>query len=150
MSSRGKCSAQIITQQYAANHDFAMISSITLVLGSFPVSEGGFRLEKISSEQNRIYILFFAVCFSHIQFIYLSVHHNCIQFGGTNQQSIFRLFGNQRPAFTLFIKRVKADLIKLQSRTCIFQIDVKSHLKRASHLICLSNLYIASSDTPYS
>lgn len=62
MSSRGKCSAQIITQQCAANHDFAMISSITLVLGLFPVSEGGFRLEKISSEQNRIYILFFAVC----------------------------------------------------------------------------------------
>lgn len=60
MSSRGKCSVQIITQQRAVNHDFTMISSITLCL--FPVREGGFRLEKISTEQNRLYILFFAVC----------------------------------------------------------------------------------------
>lgn len=62
MSSRGKCSTQIITQQRTVNHDFAVISSITPVMDLFPVRKCVFRLEKIPTEQNRLYILFFAVC----------------------------------------------------------------------------------------
>ncbi len=62
MSSRGKCSTQIITQQRAANNSFTVISSITPVMDLCPVRKGIFRLEKISTEQNMLYILFFAVC----------------------------------------------------------------------------------------
>lgn len=62
MSSRGKCSAQIITQQHAANHDFAVISGITPVVDLFQVREGVFRLEKISTEQNGPCVLFLSVC----------------------------------------------------------------------------------------
>lgn len=39
-----------------------MISSITPVMDLFLVRKSVFRLEKISTEENRLYILLFAVC----------------------------------------------------------------------------------------
>lgn len=47
---------------WAAYHDFTMISSITPVAGLFPARKGVFSLRKIPTEQNGLYISFFAVC----------------------------------------------------------------------------------------